>query len=138
MSLPTSLTGRRVAAGRSHLRSGDRCAALGRQRVPYGVRGLGRADLAERAGGSLLEVEHVDGLRTEGVHVGGADRDVETTATSVMAAMAGLWCVRVHDVASTVRALTVVQAALEHAPDDDASDDDAHDELGDASGGLGR
>jgi dihydropteroate synthase len=44
-----------------------------------------------------------------------ADRDVETTATSVMAAMAGLWCVRVHDVASTVRALTVVQAALEHA-----------------------
>jgi dihydropteroate synthase len=47
-----------------------------------------------------------------------ADRDVETTATSVMAAMAGLWCVRVHDVASTVRALTVVQAAVEHAPDD--------------------
>ncbi len=34
-----------------------------------------------------------------------------------MAAMAGLWCVRVHDVASTVRALSVVQAALEHAPD---------------------
>ena len=47
-----------------------------------------------------------------------ADRDVETTATSVMAAMAGLWCVRVHDVAATVRALSVVQAALEHAPDD--------------------
>ncbi|GGM95354.1 dihydropteroate synthase [Terrabacter tumescens] len=46
------------------------------------------------------------------------DRDVETTATSVMAAMAGLWCVRVHDVASTVRALSVVQAALEHAPED--------------------
>jgi dihydropteroate synthase len=35
-----------------------------------------------------------------------------------MAAMAGLWCVRVHDVASTVRALSVVQAALEHAPED--------------------
>src|SRR5690242_14334420 len=47
-----------------------------------------------------------------------ADRDVETTATSVMAAMAGLWCVRVHDVASTVRALSVVQAALDHAPED--------------------
>lgn len=47
-----------------------------------------------------------------------ADRDIETTATSVMAAMAGLWCVRVHDVASTVRALSVVQAALEHAPDE--------------------
>ncbi|GAA5031266.1 dihydropteroate synthase [Terrabacter aeriphilus] len=47
-----------------------------------------------------------------------AERDVETTATSVMAAMAGLWCVRVHDVASTVRALAVVQAALDHAPDE--------------------
>ncbi len=47
-----------------------------------------------------------------------AERDVETTATSVMAAMAGLWCVRVHDVASTVRALSVVQAALDHAPAD--------------------
>ncbi len=45
-----------------------------------------------------------------------AERDPETAATSVMAAMAGLWCVRVHDVASTVRALSVVQAALEHAP----------------------
>ena len=47
-----------------------------------------------------------------------AERDVETTATSVMAAMAGLWCVRVHDVGSTVRALSVVQAALDHAPED--------------------
>ncbi len=46
-----------------------------------------------------------------------AERDPETAATSVMAAMAGLWCVRVHDVESTVRALSVVQAALEHAPD---------------------
>ncbi|WP_374971496.1 dihydropteroate synthase [Terrabacter sp. BE26] len=57
-----------------------------------------------------------------------ADRDVETTATSVMAAMAGLWCVRVHDVASTVRALSVVQAALDHAPedlDDDLQEDRA-------------
>ncbi len=46
-----------------------------------------------------------------------AERDLETAATSVMAAMAGLWCVRVHDVATTVRALSVVHAALEHAPD---------------------
>ena len=45
-----------------------------------------------------------------------ADRDLETTATSVMAAMAGLWCVRVHDVASTVRVLSVVSAALAHLP----------------------
>ncbi|KRC88142.1 dihydropteroate synthase [Terrabacter sp. Root85] len=56
-----------------------------------------------------------------------AARDIETTATSVMAAMAGLWCVRVHDVASTVRALTVVQAALEHAPDDLADDPESDD-----------
>ncbi|HET7399459.1 MAG TPA: dihydropteroate synthase [Intrasporangium sp.] len=47
-----------------------------------------------------------------------AERDVETTATSVLAAMAGLWCVRVHDVASTVRAIAVVEAAMEHAPEE--------------------
>lgn len=52
-----------------------------------------------------------------------ADRDLETTATSVMAAMAGLWCVRVHDVASTVRALAVVDAALDHLPDGPEADD---------------
>jgi dihydropteroate synthase len=46
-----------------------------------------------------------------------AERDIETTATSVMAAMAGAWCVRVHDVASTVRALAVVDAAVAHAAD---------------------
>ncbi|MBC9822359.1 dihydropteroate synthase [Terrabacter sp. MAHUQ-38] len=51
-----------------------------------------------------------------------AERDVETAATSVMAAMAGLWCVRVHDVASTVRVLAVVQAALDHAPADEPED----------------
>ncbi len=49
------------------------------------------------------------------------ERDLETTATSVMAAMAGLWCVRVHDVASTLRALAVVEAALRHLPDEDAA-----------------
>jgi dihydropteroate synthase len=59
-----------------------------------------------------------------------AERDPETTATSVMAAMAGLWCVRVHDVASTVRALTVVQAALEHAPEGDAPGNDFDDSDG--------
>ncbi len=52
-----------------------------------------------------------------------AERDLETVATSVMAAMAGLWCVRVHDVPSTVRALAVVQAAADHAPEDADSDD---------------
>ena len=63
-----------------------------------------------------------------------AERDLETAATSVMAAMAGLWCVRVHDVATTVRALSVVQAALEHAPDlgepDEPDHLDAPDDLG--------
>ncbi len=52
-----------------------------------------------------------------------AQRDLETTATSVMAAMAGLWCVRVHDVESTVRVLSVVAAALDHLPDRDDHDD---------------
>lgn len=47
-----------------------------------------------------------------------AERDVETAATSVMAAMAGAWCVRVHDVTSTVRALAVVDAAVAHAPEE--------------------
>jgi dihydropteroate synthase len=59
------------------------------------------------------------GRRPEEVPRPAADRDIETTATSVMAAMAGLWCVRVHDVASTVRALAVVQAALDHAPEEE-------------------
>lgn len=57
-----------------------------------------------------------------------AQRDLETTATSVMAAMAGLWCVRVHDVESTVRVLSVVAAALDHLPDHDDAHDDAHDD----------
>jgi dihydropteroate synthase len=48
-----------------------------------------------------------------------AQRDVETAATSVMAAMAGVWCVRVHDVGSTARSLAVVEAAIAHAPEED-------------------
>lgn len=52
-----------------------------------------------------------------------AERDIETTATSVMAAMAGVWCVRVHDVASTVRALAVVEAAVAHAAEEPDEDD---------------
>ena len=48
-----------------------------------------------------------------------AERDLETTATSVMAAMAGVWCVRVHDVESTTRVLAVVRAALDrHVADE--------------------
>ncbi len=59
-----------------------------------------------------------------------AERDVETAAVSVLAAMAGVWCVRVHDVASTVRALAVVDATLAHAPRPDPQD-------GRADGGAG-
>ena len=42
---------------------------LPRQGIPYGVRGLGGARVGEHAGVGLLHVEHVDGLRTEGVDV---------------------------------------------------------------------
>ena len=38
------------------------------------------------------------------------DREIETAATSVIAGLAGVWGVRVHDVATTVRALAVVEA----------------------------
>jgi len=43
-----------------------------------------------------------------------AERDVATAATTVIAGLAGVWGVRVHDVASSVGALTVV-AAVEAA-----------------------
>jgi dihydropteroate synthase len=42
------------------------------------------------------------------------ERDVSTAATTVIAGLAGVWGVRVHDVASSVEALRVV-AALEAA-----------------------
>ena len=47
------------------------------------------------------------------------DRDVATAATSVHAARAGAWGIRVHDVRSTLDALRVQQAideAAEEAP----------------------
>jgi dihydropteroate synthase len=43
------------------------------------------------------------------------DRDAATAATSLVAARAGVWCVRVHDVPSTLDALRVA-AALEQTP----------------------
>jgi dihydropteroate synthase len=55
------------------------------------------------------------------------ERDPETAATSVMAAMAGLWCVRVHDVAATVRALSVVEAAAAAVQADDLDADTPRD-----------
>ncbi|WP_417220255.1 dihydropteroate synthase [Arthrobacter sp.] len=39
-----------------------------------------------------------------------AERDVATAATSALAAMAGAWCVRVHDVEGTIDALKVARA----------------------------
>ncbi|MCW2621318.1 MAG: folP, partial [Frankiales bacterium] len=44
------------------------------------------------------------------------DRDAATVALSVLAAQAGVWGVRVHDVAGTVDALRVVEAVAAHAP----------------------
>ena len=43
-----------------------------------------------------------------------AERGVATAATTVIAGLAGVWAVRVHDVASSVEALQVV-AAMEAA-----------------------
>lgn len=43
------------------------------------------------------------------------ERDDATVATSVLAALAGVWAVRVHDVASTRRALDVLEAVVAHA-----------------------
>ncbi|WP_295694971.1 dihydropteroate synthase [Lapillicoccus sp.] len=43
-----------------------------------------------------------------------ADRDAATAATSVLAALAGVWGVRVHDVPSTVDALAVVASTAAH------------------------
>jgi dihydropteroate synthase len=40
-----------------------------------------------------------------------AERDAATAATSVLAAAAGAWCVRVHDVPGTAAAVRVVAAA---------------------------
>ena len=42
------------------------------------------------------------------------DRDVATAATSVLCALAGVWGVRVHDVAGTRDALAVVQEVASH------------------------
>ncbi len=44
-----------------------------------------------------------------------AERDAATAATSVLAALAGVWGVRVHDVPSTRDALAVVAAVGEHS-----------------------
>jgi len=41
-------------------------------------------------------------------------RDAATAATSVLAALAGVWAVRVHDVRSTRDALDVVEASMAH------------------------
>ena len=43
-----------------------------------------------------------------------ADRDAATVATSVLAALAGVWGVRVHDVPSTVDGLAVVASTAAH------------------------
>jgi dihydropteroate synthase len=47
----------------------------------------------------------------DGVPLPPAQRDAATAATSVLAAAAGAWCVRVHDVPGTAAAVRVVAAA---------------------------
>jgi dihydropteroate synthase len=44
------------------------------------------------------------------------ERDAATAATSALAAAAGAWCVRVHDVQPTADAVRVVAAAAAAAP----------------------
>jgi len=44
-----------------------------------------------------------------------AERDAATAATSVIASLAGVWGVRVHDVPATRDALAVVSAVREHS-----------------------
>jgi dihydropteroate synthase len=43
-----------------------------------------------------------------------AEREAATVATSVLAAQAGVWGVRVHDVRATVDALKVLEATRAH------------------------
>ena len=43
-----------------------------------------------------------------------AERDVATAATTVLAGLAGVWAVRVHDVRSTRDALDVLEATQAH------------------------
>lgn len=54
----------------------------------------------------------------DGEPVPPADRDAATAATSALAAAAGVWCVRVHEVPSSLAAVEVAAAWTRGGPDD--------------------
>jgi dihydropteroate synthase len=120
------------------------CRALGERVSDLCARGVARDQLildpglgfAKLAGHNWSLLAHLDALQSLGQPVlvgtsrktflgrlgvpdGGesrppAQRDAATAATTVIAALAGVWGVRVHDVASSLDALRVV-AAVEAA-----------------------
>jgi len=122
----------------------DVCRALGDRVNDLCARGVAREQLildpglgfAKLAGHNWSLLAHLDALQSLGQPVlvgtsrkaflgrlgiseGGeprppAERDAATAATTVIAALAGVWGVRVHDVASSIDALRVV-AAVEAA-----------------------
>jgi dihydropteroate synthase len=118
----------------------DVCSALSERVSDLCARGVGRGQLildpgfgfAKLAGHNWSLLAHLDVLQSLGfpvlvgtsrktflgalgVQAGGAprppaQRDAGTAATTVIAGLAGVWGVRVHDVASSVDALRVVEA----------------------------
>jgi len=82
---------------------------------------LARLDALQRLGHPVLVgASRKAFLGRLGVPEGGsprppAERDAATAATSAIAALAGMWGVRVHDVPSTRDALAVVTAVREHS-----------------------
>jgi len=82
---------------------------------------LARLDVLQRLGHPVLVgASRKSFLGRLGVPEGGvprppAERDAATAATSVIASLAGVWGVRVHDVPATRDALAVVSAVREHS-----------------------
>jgi len=82
---------------------------------------LARLDVLQRLGHPVLVgASRKTFLGRLGVPEGGvprppAERDAATAATSVIASLAGVWGVRVHDVPATRDALAVVSAVREHS-----------------------
>jgi len=119
---------------------GEVCRELGERVADLSARGVGAGQLildpgfgfAKLPGHSWSLLAHLDAVQAMGFPVlvgtsrkgflgrlgipeGGAprppaERDVATAATTVIAGLAGVWGVRVHDVASSVEALRVVAA----------------------------
>jgi len=71
---------------------------------------------------ALAAATNTDGAAGDVVDVDEVRRDLATAVTSALAAVAGAWAVRVHDVPSTVDALSVARAW--HAGDQERADHD--------------